>query len=303
MRSSSSASFRLGSPPGCVLTPRAGLVYAAVEHLMITKDFQAAFDTCEKGLESLFNSDEQEESCFRHGELKASLCIVGIQALAELNQWRDVLEWILQHYGETKKIPAKIMQMCILLYTKVAEQAEVLEAVKAWLHCPSNMNHSGYSSVAELYMLHVLLPLGQKATAIQLLEDEVGQAAFTEDQRQTALTIVENHGSRREPTVYPSLKSVSVEAEIRGRVHTSQGSLIQRLNDVVRLLYRSLSAASSTIRSRSLQRAFLLVFLLYLLLVRKDPALPSAYPWIVHLYRLFQLMWNTMFGPYYKAFS
>ncbi|XP_049331081.1 peroxisome assembly protein 26 isoform X1 [Astyanax mexicanus] len=308
MRSSSSASCRLGSPAACVLTPRAGLVHAAVQHLMITKDFQAAFDTCERGLESLFSAEDQEESCSRHGELKASFCIVGIQALAELNQWRDVLQWVLQHYGETEKIPAKIMQMCILLYTKVAEQAEVLEAVQAWLHCPSNMSHSGYSSVAELYMLHILLPLGQTNMAIQLLEDEVGQAAFTEDQRQTALTIVDNHRSKRESTVYPSPESVSVEAETTGRVHTSQGfyllgSLVQRLNALVRLLYRSLSAASTNIRSRSLQRAFLLVFLLYLLLVRNDPALPSAYPWILRLYRLFQQMWNTMFGPYYRAFS
>lgn len=286
-----------------MLSPRAGLVHAAVQHLMITKDFQAAFDTCEKGLGSLFNSDDQEEACYRHGELKASLCIVGIQALAELNQWHDVFEWVLRHYGETEKIPAKIMQMCILLYTKVAEQAEVLEAVRTWLHCRSNMSHSGYSSVAELYMLYVLLPLGQTTMAIQLLEDEVGQAAFTEEQRQTAFTIVENHSSKRDPTVCPSPETVSLEAETTGRVHTCQGSLVQRLNTVGRLLYRTLSAASTNIRSRSLQRAFLLVFLLYLLLVRKDPAFPSAYPWILRLYRLFQQMWNTMFGPYYRAFS
>ncbi|XP_072528800.1 peroxisome assembly protein 26 isoform X2 [Salminus brasiliensis] len=240
----------------------------------------------------------------RHGELKASLCIVGIQALAELNQWCDVLAWVLQHYGETEKIPAKIMQMCILLYTKVAEQAEMQKAVQAWLHCSSNMNHSGYSSVAELYMLHVLLPLGQTNMAIQLLEDKVGQVAFTEDQRQTALAIVENHGSKSEPTLYPSPGFVSVESEIRDRVHTSQGSLVHRLNAVVSLLYRGFfSAASVNIGSHSFRKAFLLVFLLYLLLVRKDPALPSAYPWILRLYGIFQQMWKTMFGPYYRALS
>lgn len=48
---------------------------------------------------------------FKHGELKAALTIVGIQALAELNQWRGVLSWVLQQYGETTKIPAKIIQM------------------------------------------------------------------------------------------------------------------------------------------------------------------------------------------------
>lgn len=47
----------------------------------------------------------------RHGELKAAFCIVGVQALAELNQWKDVLTWVSQHYGGTEQIPAKIMQM------------------------------------------------------------------------------------------------------------------------------------------------------------------------------------------------
>ncbi|KAL6459674.1 hypothetical protein MHYP_G00314330 [Metynnis hypsauchen] len=300
MRSSSSASFRLSSPPVCLHAPRAGLVDAAVEHLMVRKDFQAAFDACEKGLGSL-NSDEQEETCFRHGELKAALCIVGVQALAELNQWRDVLTWILQHYGETVKIPAKIMQMCILLYFKVAEQAEVQEVVRTWLHCSSNMSQSGYSSVAELYILHVLLPLGQTTEAIELLEDEVGQAAFTEDQRQTALTVVENYNTKNEPPSYTVPESVCVQAEARSSVTTPQGSLVRWLNSVLRLLYRALSTV--TVRSHSLRRAFLLLLLLYLLLIRMDPALPSACPWILRLFGLFQQMWNTMFGPYYRALS
>ncbi|KAL7882942.1 hypothetical protein SRHO_G00006000 [Serrasalmus rhombeus] len=302
MRSSSSASVRLSSPPACLHAPRAGLVDAAVEHLMVRKDFQAAFDTCEKGLGSL-NSDEQEETCFRHGELKAALCIVGVQALAELNQWRDVLTWILQHYGETVKIPAKIMQMCILLYFKVAEQAEVQEVVRTWLHCSSNMSQSGYSSVAELYILHVLLPLGQTTEAIELLEDEVGQAAFNEDQRQTALTVVENCNAKNKPPSYTVPESVCVQAEARSSVTTPQGLLVRWLNSVVRLLYRALSTVSTNIRSHSLRRAFLLLLLLYLLLIRMDPALPSACPWILRLFGLFQQMWNTMFGPYYRALS
>ncbi|KAI4882989.1 hypothetical protein NFI96_015799 [Prochilodus magdalenae] len=303
MRSSSSTSVRLSSPSVCLHAPRAGLVDAAVEHLMIRKDFQAAFDTCEKGLESLINSDEQEEICSRHGELKAALCIVGIQALAELNQWRDVLPWVVQQYGKTDKIPGKIIQMCILLHTKVAEQAEVQEVVQTWLHCSSSMSQSSYSSVAELYVLHVLLPLGQTTKALELLEDEVGRVAFTEEQRQTALAIVENHCSKKQSPLHLRPESVCMEAETRGRVITPQGSLVQRLNSVVRLLYRGFSTVSTNIRSRCLRRAFLLFFLLYLLLIRMDPALPSAFPWILRLYGLFQQMWNAMFAPYYRASS
>lgn len=53
-----SGSVRLISPPA---SPVAVLVDTAIEYLMVKKDFQAALDTCEKGLESLASA-EQEES-------------------------------------------------------------------------------------------------------------------------------------------------------------------------------------------------------------------------------------------------
>lgn len=100
----------------------------------------------------------------------------------------------------------------ILLYTKVAEQAAVQEAVRTWLHYASNTSLSGYSSVAELYILHVLLPLDQTSEAKELLMDEVGQVAFTEDQRQTALTILENHEAKTMNHSYPNPEPVPGEA-------------------------------------------------------------------------------------------
>ncbi|MCJ8743139.1 hypothetical protein PDJAM_G00090420 [Pangasius djambal] len=301
MQSGSSASAGPGSPArGLSGTHCSGLVDSAIDHFIIRNDFQAAFDACEKGLEILAKADEQEQSCSRHGELKAALCIVGIQALAELNQWHDVLTWVLQHYGKTEQIPAKIMQMCILLYTKVSEQAAVQEAVRTWLHCSSNTSLSGYSSVAELYILHVLLPLGQTAEAKELLKDEVGQVAFTEDQRQTALTILENHDAKKMDHSYPSPDPVPVEAE---KMIIPQGSVVRKLNAVMRLLYRGLSLAGVSAWSRFIHRTAVLLFLLYLLLIRMDPALPSAYPWILRLYGFWQQMWNAMFGPYYRASS
>lgn len=44
-------------------------------------------------------------------ELKAGYCILGIQALAEMDQWLGVLAWILQQYEQPEKIPVRIMQM------------------------------------------------------------------------------------------------------------------------------------------------------------------------------------------------
>lgn len=47
----------------------------------------------------------------RCGDFKAGFCILGIQALAEMNQWQGVFSWVLQQYEHQEKIPAKIMQM------------------------------------------------------------------------------------------------------------------------------------------------------------------------------------------------
>lgn len=130
----------------------------------------------------------------------------------------------------------------ILLYTKVAEQAAVQEAVRTWLRCSSNTSLSGYSSVAELYILHVLLPLGQTAQAKELLKDGVGQVAFTEDQRQTALTILENHDAKKMNHSYPRPEPVPVEAEKKVQpqgtvcfvvLNNSEGDSTLRLNVIL----------------------------------------------------------------------
>lgn len=172
---------------------------------MVHKDFQAAFDTCDRGLESLSNMEQEDIRC---GELKAGFCILGIQALAELNQWHGVLSWVLQQFEHQEKIPAKIMQMCILLYSKVGEPAVMQDAAHVWLHCPSNSRVTGFRTVAELYLLHVLVPLGHRDEALELIHGEVGSCAFTEDQRQTALDVVEEKERENfEPPVNPEINS------------------------------------------------------------------------------------------------
>lgn len=45
--------------------------------------------------------------------------------------------------------------------------------------------------MAELYLLHVLLPLRRREEAEELILGEIGSSVFTEDQRQTALELLE----------------------------------------------------------------------------------------------------------------
>ncbi|XP_058481584.1 peroxisome assembly protein 26 [Solea solea] len=258
---------------------------AAAEQMMVHSDFHAAFDTCDRGLQSLSSMNSEDNRC---GELKAGFCILGIQALAELNQWTRVLPWILQQYQHPETIPAKIMQMCILLYSKVGEPAAMQEAATVWLHCSSNSSASGFGTVAELHLLHVLVPLGHTDEARQLIVGEVGGGAFTEDQRRTALSVVEEKEQQNgEPPPNPDTDSESSAQ--------TEGAVVRKLEAVLTRLYRKVFVTRSG--SVPLRRIFVAVVLLYLLLVRVDPALPSSFMWISKLLQVLKQIWRSTFAP------
>lgn len=280
-------------PPPSSFTPMLNMLDTAAEQLMVHRDFQTAFDTCDKALQSLYNVEQEDNRC---GELKAGFCTLGIQALAEMNHWHGVLSWVLQQYGHHEKIPAKIMQMCILLYSKVEEPAVIQEAARVWLHCLPNSRVAGFGTVAELYLLHVLLPLGHIEEAREMVVGEVGSCVFTEEQRQMALDVVEEkeHHSHNLP-----LNPTS--SEIPSHSTPPQGAVIHKLKAILRFFYRKLVVTGSG--SFSLHQFCLVAVLLYMLLIRIDPALPSSFIWISKLYQLLKQMWRAMFAPYYQALS
>ncbi|XP_078098712.1 peroxisome assembly protein 26 isoform X1 [Sander vitreus] len=278
------------------LTQMSSMLDTAAEQMMVHKDFQAAFDTCDRGLHSLANMEQEDNRC---GEFKAGFCILGIQALAELNQWHGVLSWVLQQYKHQEKIPAKIMQMCILLYSKVGEPAVMQEAARVWLHCLSNSRVTGFGTVAELYLLHVLVPLGHGDEALELIVGEVGSVAFTEDQRQTALDVVEE--KERQNQELPLNPGTSPNSEITAHPVSTQGSVIRKLAAMLRFLYRKLLVTGSG--SFPLRRLFLAAVLLYMLFSRMDPALSSSFMWISKLLELLRQMWSSMFAPYYQVLT
>lgn len=94
------------------------------------------------------------------------------------------------------------MHLCIcfcsiLLHSKVGEPAVMQEATRVWLRS-SSCKAPGFRTVAELYLLHVLVPLEHLEEARELISGELGLAVFTEDQRQTALDVVEEKARQKE---------------------------------------------------------------------------------------------------------
>ncbi len=98
----------------------------------------------------------------------------------------------------------------ILLYVKVGERAVMKDAVCDWLHYSGNMSQSGFSSVAELYFLHILVPMGHTAEALEMLETDVGRVAFTDEQRQAARSLVDIQNEKNATSSSTNPESVGV---------------------------------------------------------------------------------------------
>ncbi|KAM9173235.1 peroxisome assembly protein 26 isoform 2-T3 [Pangshura tecta] len=166
-----------------VPAPATSLLEEAADLLVVHLDFAAALDRCERGCESLASDPDCESSA----EVKCSLCIVGIQALAEMNRWREVLSWVLQYYQVPERLPPKILELCILLYSTVKEPHVMLEVDSYWLRDLTNQSLPSYGTLMELHLLHVLLPLGQFVEAEELIQ---GCDAFNKEQQLEALRTI-----------------------------------------------------------------------------------------------------------------
>uniref|UniRef100_A0A8C7ZL52 Peroxisome assembly protein 26 n=1 Tax=Oryzias sinensis TaxID=183150 RepID=A0A8C7ZL52_9TELE len=280
-------------PPSSAALQTINMLDSAAEQMMVYRDFQAVFDTCQRGLEKLAGTED-----YRCTELKTGFCILGIQALAELNRWDGVLAWVLQQYERQEDIPAKIMQMCILLYSKVGEAAEMQEAASVWLNCPSNCGSAGFRTVAELYLLHILVPLGRFEEAREFIASEVGGIAFAE-RKQAALNIVEEKAQQSQEAALRS--GIHPGSEISAHPNSVKDAIIHKLEAMLRFLYRKVLTAGSGLFP--LRRLFLIAVILYMLFSRLDPAAPSSFMWISKLCQLFKQMWRTTFGPYYQTLS
>lgn len=59
-------------------------------------------------------STSEPDLCLSAGsvvEVKCSLCVVGIQALAEMDRWREALPWVLQYYQVPAKLPPRVLEL------------------------------------------------------------------------------------------------------------------------------------------------------------------------------------------------
>ncbi|XP_054844575.1 peroxisome assembly protein 26 [Eublepharis macularius] len=287
LRSSEPASL---SP---VASQAASFLEEAADLLVVHLDFAAAVDRCEKGCESLLNDPESEDSGSSE-ELRCSLCIVGIQALAEMNRWREVLPWVLQYYQDPACLPPKVLELCILLHSKVKEPHVMLDVGCDWLHASANQHLPTYSLLVQLHIFHVLLPLGHFEEAQELVE---GCKALSKEQRLEARGIIKE---KRHQWLQQAKEHPDPEKKAEMAWKTQLGSMSQKVLTVLVQLGRALGSLAGQFSSIPYKKTLLAIFMLFLIVVKLDPASPTSLPFLYRLIQLFHQVRSAVFSTNYR---
>lgn len=271
-----------------VLSPAAAaaLLEEAADHLVVHLDFREALHTCERAGQSLSNYALADGPVATSLEVKCSLCVVGIQALAEMDRWQEVISWVLQYYQVPEKLPPKVLELCVLLYSKMQEPGAMLEVASAWIQDPDNQGLPEYRALAELYLQQVLLPLGCLSEAEELV---VGSAAFSEEQRLDVLQAVSIARQQQ--------KHEHSDSEEDQKLNQEESS--HKFLSLLMLLCRLWDSAVSYFVSLPFKKILLAALILCLLVVRFNPASPSSLPFLCKLAQLFHWIRETMFSSFY----
>ncbi|XP_068950397.1 peroxisome assembly protein 26 [Petaurus breviceps papuanus] len=282
----SMGSLRSSEPVGLAPPPSLlqSLLEEAADYLVVHRNFKACLETCQRGCERLgsyLQAEEYEDS----KDLKCFLCVVGIQALAEMDRWREVLSWLLQYYQVPEHLPPKILELCILLYSKVKEPQAILEVASNWLRDPANQDLPEYGAIFELHLFRVLLPLHCWTDA----EDMAGLCA-EEEQRRAASQAIFTARQQQEKN-FKETEEPDPQKEKQG------GTFCRKLLALWKLLRWLLESVVDHLLSLPLKKTFLIALILCLLVVRFDPACPSSLPFFYKLAHVFYRIRGTIFSP------
>ncbi|KAM8978537.1 peroxisome assembly protein 26 [Sarcophilus harrisii] len=278
----SSEPVGLGPPPSVLRS----LLEEAADYLVVHRDFGACLETCQRGCEKLGSPGQAAEG-EDSKDLKCFLCVVGIQALAEMDRWREVLSWLLQYYPHPEHLPPKILELCILLYSKVKEPQAILEVASSWLREPANRDLPEYGAIFELHLFRVLLPLHCWTAA----EDMTALCA-KEEQRQAASQAIATARQQQEESLQ---KTQEPQRENQG------GTFCRKLLALWKLLRWLLESVVDHVLSLPLKKTILIALILCLLMVRFDPACPSSLPFFYKLAHIFYRIRGTIFSPCYLS--
>lgn len=212
-----------------------------------------------------------------------SLCILAIQAYAELDQWQYVEPFLTHCYGTPAAYPVKVVQLCLLLYSKVHSYAIAEGVALQWLAYPNNqLQHTStqYCSILELFVSQVLLPQGKVEEAYQLVER-------TECLRpETKLGFLKH------------LKEVKERLDAQTKeqdAEDTRSALMKFVDKIGQLVARFFPKAIY----RQIQKLAVMGLILYLILFKTNLDLSSSISHAAVLWSGVARIWYSLFAPFH----
>lgn len=133
---------------------------------------------------------------FRIASIRDSLCLIAIQALAELNRWQEVVPYVTKTYSGMEECPVQIIQAwyattllaltclniihSLLLHHHVRDFSTCSVLANIWLRKPSNMALDDYVLVLDTYLFQVLYNVSrwdEMLATVELCSPAIGSSS------------------------------------------------------------------------------------------------------------------------------
>ncbi|RDD47140.1 Peroxisome assembly protein 26 [Trichoplax sp. H2] len=136
---------------------------------LVLQEFAKCLEECRDGLLECNVSNNLSSEAKR---IKEGLCMISIQAYAELNQWQLVVPFVKEQYSDFYHLPRKLILVCASLFIMINnfELAQIM--IEDWLNYSDNKdNLSDYQTVVDNYIINVLMPTRQFRKLRQFIKD------------------------------------------------------------------------------------------------------------------------------------
>lgn len=163
-----------------------GQLNIATDKLLLT-NFQDCFELCRHIVSAAkkLMVDADSDTAERFLKVQEAATAIGIQALAEKGDWRDVIPFVDEVYKHVAASPAQILHMCLLLHAHVREYLVCHSLMNAWLECDQHASLPESKAIVTSYITNVLVPLGAFNMIPQALERST---VFSSEERQQLLS-------------------------------------------------------------------------------------------------------------------
>ncbi|XP_064633154.1 peroxisome assembly protein 26-like [Lineus longissimus] len=272
------------------------------QDLLLFRHFLECLNVCQKSIRVAKTYPELESAT----QAIEDLCVLAIQAYAELNRWQEVLPFINQVYEGIENCPPIIIQVCLLLYAKVRDFTTCHAITTVWLKRSQNHGKVGYDRVVEIVLAKVLIPQN-KWTDISGFIDSCN---LTSEQKRQYVGIAKEHHTEHQAKKLADEKGTMEDSgpTTEGRVAYNNGQVRGSQNDANnmfkhylerfrRFIVRNIPVANL----RTARYVALMGLSVYMIFYATHSDMVGNMTSIAIFWQGMTNLWKRMFSPYHVS--